>query len=220
MSSFAAANDEETSSGCSMKREIVLGILTCEVHLKLIVDPSSSKGCVIRFSVVVSRSSMRRFDDRGGFRGGERVGLGSMVEEVRRVNVEKPVNREKTCPMLLRLFYQLGRHHSPMDYAHGKTPLVELQIYTWMDASLRELTMLITEVNPDMRRRGTSFEFKIVSAGNNGYRLREIGSTISGMKGPEDAKTLSQSGFVIGDYLDICITPAQRVMNQRRPRPY
>ena len=34
----------------------------------------------------------------------------------------------------------------------GRTPENEIQIYTWMDATLKELTGLIKEVNPDARR--------------------------------------------------------------------
>jgi histone deacetylase complex subunit SAP18 len=34
----------------------------------------------------------------------------------------------------------------------GATPENEIQIYTWMDASLKELTGLIKEVNPDARK--------------------------------------------------------------------
>ncbi len=34
----------------------------------------------------------------------------------------------------------------------GSTPENEIQIYTWMDASLKELTGLIKEVNPDARK--------------------------------------------------------------------
>ena len=44
----------------------------------------------------------------------------------------------------------------------GQTPQNELQIYTWMDATLKELTGLIKEVNPESRRRGTYFDFAIV----------------------------------------------------------
>ena len=44
----------------------------------------------------------------------------------------------------------------------GNTPTNELQMYTWMDATLKELTGLIKEVNPESRRRGTYFDFAIV----------------------------------------------------------
>ena len=37
----------------------------------------------------------------------------------------------QTCPLLLRVFCSMGRHHSLMEYARGNTPTNELQIYTW-----------------------------------------------------------------------------------------
>lgn len=90
-------------------------------------------------------------------------------------------------------------------------PSNELQIYTWMDASLKELTGLVKEVNPEARRKGTFFDFALVypDIRTPGYRMRDIGSTCSGQKGVDDSKTLSQARFQIGDYLDIAITPPQ-----------
>lgn len=87
-----------------------------------------------------------------------------------------------------------------------------------MDATLRELTSLVREVNPDARKKGTYFEFSIISPApgrgqlsQNGdychYISRDIGTTISGTKGMDDNKTLNQARFVIGDYIDIAISP-------------
>lgn len=39
------------------------------------------------------------------------------------------------------------------EFSYGKTPSNELQIYTWLDASLKELTSLIKDVNPETRRK-------------------------------------------------------------------
>ena len=100
----------------------------------------------------------------------------------------------------------------------GKVPPNELQIYTWMDATLRELTSLVREVNPESRKKGTYFDFAVISPQNgrgmnapNGvfchYASRDIGTTVSGTKGMDDNKTLTQARFVIGDYVDIAITP-------------
>ena len=93
-----------------------------------------------------------------------------------------------------------------------------MQIYTWMDATLRELTSLVREVNPESRKKGTYFDFSVISpqngrglTGPNGvfchYASRDIGTTVSGTKGMDDNKTLTQARFVIGDYVDIAITP-------------
>jgi len=86
-----------------------------------------------------------------------------------------------------------------------------------MDASLKELMSLVREVNPESRKKGTYFDFAIVSpAPGRGtyhegqfcnYVSRDIGTTVSGTKGMDDSKTLAQARFVIGDYIDIAITP-------------
>nr|CAH0107843.1 unnamed protein product [Daphnia galeata]SVE76748.1 EOG090X0HU3 [Daphnia longispina] len=145
------------------------------------------------------------------------------VEENR--DTEKSVDREKTCPLLLRVFCAMGRHHSLGDYARGSVPANELQIYTWMDATLQEITGLVREVNYEARRRGTRFSFALVYPDRStlSYSRREIGSTISGERGPDDMKTLKQCRFTIGDYIDIAITPPSRNINNqsnRRFRPY
>jgi len=107
-----------------------------------------------------------------------------------------------------------------MEYNRGNVPSNELQIYTWMDASLKELTNLVKEVNPDSRRKGTYFDFALVfpDVRTPGYRMRDIGSTCSGQKSTDDSKTLSQSRFQIGDYLDIAIFPPQTRAPPRRPQ--
>ncbi|MPC14080.1 histone deacetylase complex subunit SAP18-like [Portunus trituberculatus] len=148
--------------------------------------------------------------------------LESKVEE-RKDNNEKTVDREKTCPLLLRVFCSNGRHNNIGEYRRGNTPPNELQIYTWMDATLKEIGSLILEVNPDTRRRGTVFEFRLVypELTKTIPRMKELGSIVIGQKGFDDNKTLAQLGFVIGDFLDIAITsPGRGMPPQRRMRPY
>ncbi|XP_055610034.1 histone deacetylase complex subunit SAP18 [Uranotaenia lowii] len=148
------------------------------------------------------------------------AGLESMIVEDKQQLV-KSVDREKTCPLLLRVFCSTGRHHSASEYNHGNVPSNELQIYTWLDATLRELTTLVRDVNPETRRKGTYFDFAIVSPDRNSiFRMREIGVTCSGQKGADDSKTLAQARFTIGDYMDINITPPNRIPPGRRQRPY
>ncbi|KAH9515210.1 Histone deacetylase complex subunit SAP18 [Bulinus truncatus] len=132
--------------------------------------------------------------------------LESMIVEDQR-EPEKPIDREKTCPLLLRVFCSNERHHALMEFSRGSTPTNELQIYTWMDATLKELTSLVKEVNPDARRKGTFFDFAIVFPDTRSptFRMREIGTTCAGRKSPDDTVTLAQKKFAIGDYLDIAI---------------
>uniref|UniRef100_A0A915JT82 18 kDa Sin3-associated polypeptide n=1 Tax=Romanomermis culicivorax TaxID=13658 RepID=A0A915JT82_ROMCU len=105
------------------------------------------------------------------------------------------------------------------EYNRGNVPPNELQIYTWMDCSLWELTSLIKEVNPDARRRGTVYDFAIVYPDSRGgYRLRDVGTTVSGTRGVDDSKTLQQMKFEIGDYMDVAVSvPGMRPpMRNRR----
>ncbi|XP_055374535.1 histone deacetylase complex subunit SAP18 [Condylostylus longicornis] len=146
----------------------------------------------------------------------------SMVVEEKQPS-SKLVDREKTCPLLLRVFCSTGRHSSISEYAHGNVPTNELQIYTWQDATLRELTSLVRDVNPETRKKGTYFDFAVVFPDPHyrTYRMRDIGTTCSGIKGADDLKTLAAAKFCIGDYMDISITPPNRMAVQmRRSRQY
>ena len=51
-----------------------------------------------------------------------------------------------------------------------------------LDATLLELSSLIMTVNPEAHRKGTVFDFAIVSPDTRspGYRMRDIGSVCSG----------------------------------------
>lgn len=108
-----------------------------------------------------------------------------------------------------------------------KSSLFKMHVYR-MDASLKELTSLVKEVNTEARKKGTFFDFAIVTADvrTPGYRMRDIGSTCTGRKGVDDSVTLASKRFVIGDYIDIAITPPGGPMGggsrggRGRPRPY
>ncbi|KAF8052013.1 hypothetical protein N665_1631s0012 [Sinapis alba] len=121
----------------------------------------------------------------------------------------EPVDREKTCPLLLRVFTKTGGHHTKEDYAvRGKEPKDEVQIYTWKDANLRELTDLVKEVSVAARRRDARLSFAFVYPDKNGrFIVRQVGQTMSypNRKQPDDTKTLADLHFEIGDYLDVAI---------------
>ncbi|KAG5606954.1 hypothetical protein MTR67_024227 [Solanum verrucosum] len=110
-----------------------------------------------------------------------------------------PVDREK-----------VGGHHNVNEFAvRGKEPKDEVQIYTWMDATLRELTDLVKEVAPEARRRDAILSFAFVYPDKRGrFVVREVGTTFSypNMRRPDNgSKTLSELKFQIGDYLDVAI---------------
>lgn len=121
-----------------------------------------------------------------------------------------PSQFHQVCPFLLRIFLNGGRHHPISDYANRRTPPAsdELQIYTWLDASLSEVMGLIRET-PEYRAKGTQFSFSVVfpEPSAPSYRMRSIGLTIGGKRGPEDNLTLAQCRYQIGDYIDVAILP-------------
>ena len=101
----------------------------------------------------------------------------------------------------------------------GKVPTNELQIYTWKDASLKELTSLVREVNTESRRKGTFFDFALIypspsSRGNfqrqtnqfMDYISKEIGTTVSGRKGVDDSKVSSRKNNNIAPCSSKCCT--------------
>ncbi|CAN1157736.1 Histone deacetylase complex subunit SAP18 [Linum perenne] len=134
-----------------------------------------------------------------------------------------PVDREKTCPLLLRVFTKIGGHHGKEEFqVRGKEPKDEVQIYTWKDATLRELTDLVCisgfpelicilawvkEVAPAARKRDAVLSFAFAYPDKNGrFVVREVGKTYSNRIGKlDDNKALGEIGFQIGDYLDVAI---------------
>lgn len=121
---------------------------------------------------------------------------------------------DQVCPFLLRIFLCVGRHFPMSDYTNRRIPpkASELQIYTWLDATLSELMGLIRET-PEHRAKGTQFNFSIVfpEPSQPSFRMRPIGVTIGGKRGPDDELTLSQCRYQIGDFIDVAIISAGKV---------
>lgn len=94
------------------------------------------------------------------------------------------------------------------EYTNRKIPPKpsQLQIYTWLDATLSELMELIRD-HVKYSEKGTQFDFSIVfpEPSNPNYRIRSIGLTIGGKRGPDDELTLAQCRYQIGDFIDVAI---------------
>ncbi|KAL6004015.1 hypothetical protein ACLOJK_004561 [Asimina triloba] len=86
-----------------------------------------------------------------------------------------------------------------IDFAvRGKEPKDEVQIYTWKDATLRELTDLVKEVAPAARRRDAKLSFAFVYPDKNGrFVVRPVGMTHSYGNGRrlDDLKALAELSF-------------------------
>ncbi|KAG0031122.1 hypothetical protein BGZ81_001725 [Podila clonocystis] len=89
------------------------------------------------------------------------------------------IDREKQCPFLLRVFYGPGEKPRESEITSSEAP--ELQIYTWKDATLGEISLAIKKAIPDMIAQagpGCLLEFRhmTVEADRSSYTGRDIGT--------------------------------------------
>lgn len=128
------------------------------------------------------------------------------------------VDREKTCPFLLRVFYKINGNNPLSLFSGDKFP-TELDIYTWEDANLKELTKFIHDA-----LKGTVlgmydyYKFSRIHHDENGTLLSdEIGNVVINDKRSRLNKNIKKSlkdiGFQIGDFFDINITSTNRKNN-------
>ena len=112
-----------------------------------------------------------------------------------RIN-EKPVitakvDRDKTCPFLLRVFYKEGGQHRLEEFEAEKLPSEEIQVYSWLDANLREISEHIQKDLDLARKRDTQLDFSLVHPDYSGsYRRKFLGTVKVGNMSSDDLKTL------------------------------
>ncbi|KAL3319763.1 Histone deacetylase complex subunit sap18 [Cichlidogyrus casuarinus] len=120
--------------------------------------------------------------------------------------------RMKTCPFLIKLIIKEGAHHNPSEFSNGNFPNDELRVHTWMNATLAELTSLIQHIYPKYSVKNTSFSFCVVypDPKTPAYRMKEIGTVVTGLNCDTNKIQLSDCAFRIGDYIDVSInTPSK-----------
>ncbi|KAI8853577.1 Sin3 associated polypeptide p18-domain-containing protein [Chytridium lagenaria] len=119
------------------------------------------------------------------------------------------VDREKNCPFLIRMFCKVGGHHNADEYSINKLPTAdEVQLYTWKDATLKELVSLLSQSRPEVANVNARISFRAayqdVTRGGV-YHLKDIGAVNNYRRSIEDDKTLDEVSFVIGDFIDVGI---------------
>ena len=125
------------------------------------------------------------------------------------------VDREKTCPFLLRIFYKVNSFNSLNLFSNGKFPS-ELNIYTWEDADLEELAKFIhLALKETVLGAYDYYKFSRIYYDFKGTLLRdEVGKVVINNKSSKlnenTKKTLKEIGFQIGDYFDINITSVKK----------
>ncbi|KAH9939963.1 histone deacetylase complex protein [Amylocystis lapponica] len=143
------------------------------------------------------------------------------------------VDREKTAPFLIRTFIKIGSFHRVAQFEEGPLPISdEQQIFTWKDATLRELLTTLRATAPPLpeyRHPLARYSFRALYADSatRGYiAQKDLGIIYSrdilGEPGtlavpaarlgtdtePADAlteRTLDELRFVPGDYLCVAI---------------
>jgi hypothetical protein len=117
------------------------------------------------------------------------------------------VNRIETCPTLIRTFYQRNEHHTIADFVKS-LPSPELYIYTWRDATLRELAYTIVRSAKLSDVQFVSFNMVFPDLALGGWGLRALATVDLKTAGPPDAATLESYGFQPGYYFDVAYTTA------------
>ncbi|GAA6041770.1 hypothetical protein JCM8097_008325 [Rhodosporidiobolus ruineniae] len=150
------------------------------------------------------------------------------------------VDREKTCPSLLRVFVKPNAHHPDTDFSTTSLPTQdEHQLYTWRDTTLREILLLLRDAAPALRAaplaryslrlvfwdadhdRFTSEELAVIAAKD---LLTPPGSSAAAASrgvytNPRLDRTLADAKFVVGDLLDVAYLGASVEVAPAVPPP-
>lgn len=136
------------------------------------------------------------------------------------------VDRKKTCPFMVKMYCRINGHHRLEDFAPPRFPVEdEMIIYTWKDATLKELSTLVREVLGDSELPGglkgndpaLKFSFNLlypdVRRSGAHFLTKSMGWTFEGGE-PEarahqledsSEKTLESLRFQPGDFIDVAI---------------
>ena len=157
-------------------------------------------------------------DERG------REAIKSNVEII--TPVSTGIDRKKTCPFMVKMYCRINGHHRLEEFSPPRFPVEdEMIVYTWRDATLKELSTFVREVlgdselpggikgtdpalkfsfnllYPDSRRAGAQFFTKTMGwtfeGGEPEARAHQL----------EDSsdKTLESLKFQPGDFIDVAI---------------
>lgn len=133
-----------------------------------------------------------------------------------------PVDRTTTTPFLIRIFPAHGNFHRLNEFDFDLQPKDEINLYSWKDATLGELTTLLARevVREDAKRPVTSYKFsyRLIYGDPNRarYQTRDIGVVQVGGRSGDSNKTLEEARFVIGDWIDVAVLrPGDRLYDGR-----
>lgn len=82
------------------------------------------------------------------------------------------IDRAVVCPVLLRCFWKVHQHLGVTAFRQINKdvyPEQEVQIYTWPDASLREITELLKDAIPMLQDDLAQVSFRLVFVDKGGF---------------------------------------------------
>jgi hypothetical protein len=116
------------------------------------------------------------------------------------------MDRSKTPPFLLRLFYRLNEHNPVTLFSSTSTPQTELLIYAWPDTFLRELAELVKDVVEEAKIKNAKLGFRLVYLDKLGTpAFVDLGIVSNTTRGYVDTRTLSHLKFQTGDFVDVAV---------------
>lgn len=149
-------------------------------------------------------------------------------EANKNITTSKPigVDRKKTCPFMVKMYCRINGHHRLDEFSPPRFPVEdEMIVYTWRDATLKELSTLVREVlgdndlpggvkgtdpvlkfsfnllYPDPRRTGAHFKTKPMGWTFEGGEPEARAHQLEDSSG----KTLESLKFQPGDFIDVAI---------------
>ncbi|KAF3188968.1 hypothetical protein TWF106_000959 [Orbilia oligospora] len=127
------------------------------------------------------------------------------------------VDRHLTTPFLLKVFYKVNSFHRLDDFRSTAQPSSFVEVYTWKDCSLAELTTLLLSALPSLASGATKCSFRLIYADTKAgrYTSQELGnvplpltgSSANGAGGGTGSEKLclDEARFVVGDWIDVAV---------------
>ncbi|KAK4163451.1 Sin3 associated polypeptide p18, partial [Cladorrhinum sp. PSN259] len=141
--------------------------------------------------------------------------------------------RDETPPFLVKVFYRTQAFHRPEEFMEGERLPPCLDIHTWRDCTLKELTELIADSTPKVLPEppiGTRLAFRLIyreSHGQQKFATKDIGTLVIGEGRPganpgappnsDRLKTLAEVRFITGDYISCAILPPNEYTGEVMP---
>ncbi|KAK4457468.1 Sin3 associated polypeptide p18-domain-containing protein [Cladorrhinum samala] len=141
--------------------------------------------------------------------------------------------REETPPILVKVFYRTNAFHRLEEFSDPSHLPACIDLHTWRDCTLKELTELIADASPGVLpcpAIGTRLVFRLVyreTQDSQTHAMNQIGTFVIGEGGsaansdapanPDRLKTLAECRFIPGDLISCAILPPNDYTGEVQP---